>query len=462
MDGPGGAVSRDAVVVLPGIMGSSLVEAESGDVLWGLDDAGWLINAWTTGTALRRLAVTDDERTGRTGRIRAVGLLRFPAFAPVLKGFEPYTALLTGIGRVLAHPDALCEFPYDWRLSVQHNAGELGRRVKWHLDRWRAHPAGSADAKVVLVAHSMGGLVARYFTQVLGGESDVRMTVTLGTPYYGAVKAAYILTSGRGTPVPLPHRRLRHLVRNMPGLHDLLPFYRCVDDGETARWLLPEDVADLGGDADLAAASHHRHDQLMDGPARSLRLLVGVEQPTMQSLSVDGGVATPFRHTCITDQTGRIQRREDLAGDGTVFRRAAAAFDLPAGTLPQSHGAIAATEEAVSCVRDVLTNDTAGPPLGLGEIGIDVPDVMSVAEPLRITVTGTEASGTSCRVFDAFTQRQVAWPPLQELGGVVTASVDLPGPGVYRVEVKGGGASAVTEQVMAVAPEDYVLEGADE
>jgi pimeloyl-ACP methyl ester carboxylesterase len=448
-----GAVTRDAVVVIPGIMGSKLIEAESRDALWGLDDTGWFLSAWTTGSSLRRLAVTDDERAGRTGRIKAVGLLKTPAFAPVLKGFEPYTDLVSGIGRVLAHPDALCEFPYDWRLSVEYNAAELGRTVDWLLSRWRAHPSGSADAKVVLVAHSMGGLVARYFTQVLGGASDVRTTVTLGTPYYGAVKAAYTLSTGEG--VPLPRKRLRKLVQHMPGFYDLLPFYRCVDEGVTARWLQPDDIKDIDGDQELASESLERHNRLMDGDAGSLRLLIGVEQPTMQSLSLRAGVVTPLQHTCVTDQTGVVQQRVDLRGDGTVFRRSAAAFRLSPGTLPQSHGAVASTEEAISHVRDVLTNDTAGPPLGPGEIGIDVPDVLPVDEALTVTVTGADTSGTSCRVFDAFSGRQVAWPPLLKVDDVVTASVELPEPGVYRVEVKGGGASAVTEQVMAVAPEDY-------
>jgi hypothetical protein len=200
----------------------------------------------------------------------------------------------------------------------------------------------------------------------------------------------------------------------------------------------------------------------MEGGAGDLRLLVGVEQPTMQSLSVHDGVATPLEHTCLTDQTGTITQRVNLGGDGTVFRRSAAAFDLSPGTLPQSHGAVAATEEAISHVRDVLTNDTAGPPLGLGEIGIDVPDIVSAAAPLTITVTGADATGTSCRVVDAFSRWQVAAPPLQRRDGVVTASVVLGEPGVYRVEVKGGGASAVTEQVLAVAPDDYVLDEADE
>ena len=447
-----GAVSGDAVIVIPGIMGSSLVDVETRDVLWGLNDASWWVSAWTTGRALKRLAVTDDERAGRTGRVRASGLLRFPAFAPVLRGFEPYTKLLTGIGPVLAHPDALREFPYDWRLSVEHNAAELGRVVDQHLSQWRAHPAGSADAKVVLVAHSMGGLVARYFIHVLGGASDVRTTITLGTPYYGSVKSAYILSSGQG--IPIPRKRLRKLVQHMPGLYDLLPFYRCVDDGASARRLQPGDIAAIDGDRELASESLERHNRLMAGEAGSLRLLIGVEQPTMQSLSVRDGVLTPLMHTCMTDETGVVTERVDLGGDGTVFRRSAAGFGLSPGTLPQSHGAVAATEEAISHVRDVLTNDTAGPPLGPGEIGIDVPDIVSADAPLTITVTGADATGTTCRVVDAFARWQVAVPPLQRRDGVLTASVVIAEPGVYRVEVKGGGASAVTEQVLVVPPEE--------
>ncbi|MFG1816970.1 hypothetical protein ACGFIF_24655 [Kribbella sp. NPDC049174] len=462
MDVPGGAVSRDAVIVIPGIMGSALVDTETRETVWGLDQAGWWVKAWTSKTALLRLAVTDAERAGRIGRIRPAGLLRAPAFAPILKGFEPYTKLVEGISPALAHRDALSEFPYDWRLSIEHNARELAKLVERQLARWQAHPDGSAEAKVVLVAHSMGGLVARYFTEMLGGAAAVRTTVTLGTPYYGAVKAAYIFNTGRGAPVPLPHKRLRELVQNMPGLHDLLPFYRCVDEGETVRYLSPEDVDVLGGDKKLAEESIQRHTQLMSGPSRDLRLMVGVEQPTMQSLSLNGGAMTPLLQVCWPDSTGRIERRENLAGDETVFRRAAAAFDLDPQTLAQSHGALPADEYAIAKVRDVLLNSTAGPPLGAGTIGVDVPDVVSVAEPLTVTVTGAKASGTSCRVFDAFTRRQVAWPQLRGVDSPLTASVALPRPGVYRIEVKGGGTSAVSQQVMAIAPEDYVLEGVDQ
>lgn len=36
-----------------------------------------------------------------------------------------------------------------------------------------------------IVGHSLGGLIARYYVQCLGGDSHVRTLVTLGTPHSG-------------------------------------------------------------------------------------------------------------------------------------------------------------------------------------------------------------------------------------------------------------------------------------
>lgn len=76
-----GPVCRDEVVLVPGIMGSELVEAGSGDLLWGLAPSAYA-KLLATDAGMRRLRLTDDERAGRVGRVRATGLLRFPAGWP--------------------------------------------------------------------------------------------------------------------------------------------------------------------------------------------------------------------------------------------------------------------------------------------------------------------------------------------------------------------------------------------
>jgi triacylglycerol lipase len=46
--------------------------------------------------------------------------------------------------------------------------------------------------RVHVIGHSMGGLVARYFVQRMGGDSRVHTLVTLGTPHQGTAPAKYV------------------------------------------------------------------------------------------------------------------------------------------------------------------------------------------------------------------------------------------------------------------------------
>ncbi|OKI09944.1 lipase [Streptomyces sp. CB02923] len=54
----------------------------------------------------------------------------------------------------------------------------LGRHVEQICER-------TGHSRVDLVGHSLGGLIARYYTQCLGGDLRVRTLVTLGTPHGG-------------------------------------------------------------------------------------------------------------------------------------------------------------------------------------------------------------------------------------------------------------------------------------
>lgn len=452
-------VGRDAVMVLPGIMGSELVEVSTGRPLWGLANVGWYARAWVSGTSLDALRVTEQERAGQVGRVAASRLLRFPAAAPVLRGFEPYAVLLAGLRRVVPDRAALLEFPYDWRLSVEYNAGLLAAAAERHLERWRGHPQGSRDARLVLVAHSLGGLVARYFTGVLGGQRDVRAVVTLGTPFYGSVKTAHLLSKGRGAPLPLPHARLRALGMTLPGLHDLLPSYRCVDEGVSARCLTATDVAALGGDRELAAQALVRRERLLRTadaqPWAGLRPLVGVEQDTMQSVVLTDGVANARFYTCLPGPDGGI-RREDRRGDGTVYREAACPVGVDPLHLPQTHGALACRAEGVAHACAVITNRELGPWLaGVIALGLKVPDVVTVGQLFEITVTGCEdPAAVMCRVIDAGANREVARPLLVPREDQLAAWVQVAEPGIYRVEAKAGGLSSVTELVLALGPQE--------
>ena len=114
-------------------------------------------------------------------------------------------------------------FAYDWRLSNRWTAELLKERVESALTRWRESAPERSDAKVVFVCHSMGGLVARWYLDVLGGAEIARALVTLGTPHRGALKALEQLVNGvRKGPGPLKVD-LTGFARSLPSSYELLP-----------------------------------------------------------------------------------------------------------------------------------------------------------------------------------------------------------------------------------------------
>lgn len=92
-------------------------------------------------------------------------------------GFLPMRAWL----RVHGHTRQLA-FGYKSRGSIE----AIALRLKRMLDR---HVRGG---RISLIAHSMGGLVARCYLQELGGARRVERLVTLGTPHHGSHAATFV------------------------------------------------------------------------------------------------------------------------------------------------------------------------------------------------------------------------------------------------------------------------------
>jgi hypothetical protein len=448
----------DAVVVVPGIMGSELIDVATGRLLWGLRDFRWYLRAWTSGESLKTLQLTDDERAGIFGRIRPGGLLRFPAFAPLLRGFEPYTALSAALRAVTAHPDAVTEFAYDWRLPVAHNAGRLADAIAAHLARWRDHPAclaarrtstDGAPARVVIVAHSMGGMLARHLRLIPGSADDVRVTLTFGTPFFGAPKAAVLLSSGRGA--PLPRERVRRFAVGIPGIYDLLPTYRCVDTGVEARCLDASDISALGADPELWKASATWHAELRPSTLAGHVRVVGTHQPTVQALTIRDGIATGHRYTCTPAANGVIAR-VDQAGDGTVPRVSGTLPGSVAQPLAQTHGALARTAEAVVIASDVVADRDTGPWQGGGQLGLEIEDVLEAGVATTLLITGaSHPRHVRCQVTNVSTGRQAAIVTLRPRDDHLAGEIPPLAPGLYRVQAAGGGTTPVTQLVMVYA-----------
>jgi pimeloyl-ACP methyl ester carboxylesterase len=66
--------------------------------------------------------------------------------------------------------------------DIRAAAELLGRHVEEICER-------TGSDRVDIVGHSLGGLIARYYAQCLGGDLRVRVLVTLGTPHSGTSAA---------------------------------------------------------------------------------------------------------------------------------------------------------------------------------------------------------------------------------------------------------------------------------
>lgn len=105
---------------------------------------------------------------------------------PILHTYDDLIATLDTNGFT---PDAdLFAFPYDWRKSNVETAMLLKQKID-------AVKTICECEKVDLVAHSMGGLVARQYIQSDAYEQDVDQLIFLGTPHLGAPKA-YLMWEG--------------------------------------------------------------------------------------------------------------------------------------------------------------------------------------------------------------------------------------------------------------------------
>lgn len=139
-------------------------------------------------------------------------------------------------------------FPYDWRQSVRTAAARLANA----LEQWLPQ-AEQTSQPVHLVAHSMGGLVVRAMIADGGRGAALWERITrlpgsrllmLGTPNAGSYEALRWLTGTNPTQARLSlldftrgTDDIVELVRNYPGLVELLPFAESDPDfADPARW----------------------------------------------------------------------------------------------------------------------------------------------------------------------------------------------------------------------------------
>jgi Lecithin:cholesterol acyltransferase len=452
---------NDMVVLLPGITGSVLqkdgkdVWAISGQAAWG-----WLRSL---GNSLQNLALTGDDPDG----IVATRIMPDAHVVPGLVKIDGYSAtakMVTDTFDVVPgsisdlRPANFIEFPYDWRLDNRTNARWLAELVSDRLLRWQEY-SGNRDARVIFLAHSMGGLIVRYFLEVLEGWRDCKALITFGTPYRGSLNALGFLSNG--------YKRmfmdLSEVMRSFPSMYQLLPIYRAVRIGED--YVRVAEVASVPGidraravDAlafhrEIAAkVDEHRKDPDYLDKGYVIIPVVGTRQPTMQSaVLADGRVTTGAELPSWIDPLLGD-------GDGTVPRASAIPIELSDAYrdsfVSERHGSLQCNRSVLDDVRGRLEQMQAR---GLREvrgseenpaaaerpaIALNLDDLYVTGEPVTLRARLVNAQGTPGPLWARI--EPVAGAPagaatareFTELPDGWTVTLEEVPPGLYRAEVR--------------------------
>jgi hypothetical protein len=373
------ADDRPVVFLLPGIMGSHLKVG---------DNRIWLDPLDLARGKLKKLAI-DAHRVS--------------ADAPLARTYGDLIAFLRQSHEVVP-------FHYDWRLSLRDEAERLARHLSEALD--------GTEKPIRLIAHSMGGLVAR---AMIGGEPDVwnRMCqrpgcrlVMLGTPNGGSYAIPRVLL-GHDRMVRLlamvdvkqSLKEILAIVSRYPGLLEMLPadndgelfdhgWWRNLARRASNGWLVPD-----GDDLESARVTRRVLD---DSPIDRQRMVYVAGWHRR----------TPFKHRIQGDE---IRFIATSMGDGRVPWKTGVLPAVPTYYMQAEHGELPSRKRAFPALLDLLQRGSTD------QLSTEPPAVSqrAAAEPVEmardeVTVFPTSAELEAAAVgFEPAGEAERQPPPLR-------------------------------------------------
>ncbi len=233
------STGKDPVIIIPGIAGSELVNSKNQELVWfkpsrSKDDD-------------LRLPISPILSRNRDG-LRPRDIVRGVQFLKFLPEIEVYEKLIDSLEKRAGYreakwntatqadsQDTFYVFPYDWRRDNVENARLLIRQIETLKRRLR-----KPNLKFNIVAHSMGGLIARYAAMygdrdipavprpTWAGSRSLKKIILVGTPNEGSIDALDSLLNGfsfigGGLNLPFVQNLSEFDVFTLPSMYQLLP-----------------------------------------------------------------------------------------------------------------------------------------------------------------------------------------------------------------------------------------------
>ena len=379
---------RRAIIVIPGILGSKLLEEGTERVVWGAFSGGYAKPNEPDGARLvahpmrENLRLADLTDTVYAAEVLDTIRARFLALPITLKAYFHMMEVLgaggyrdenLGLAGAIDYGDdhfSCFQFPYDFRRDNVENARRLHefileKRAYLKAEFENRYGLRDAEVKFDIVAHSMGGLLTRYYLrygdQDIGTEGPlpaptwpgsryVERVVLVAPPNAGTIEALNGLVRGRRF-APLLPRYPAALLATFPSLYQLLPRPRhgrvvwADGDGQPLDLLDPTIWEELGWGlaahdadrmlqrllpetADAAVRRRIARDHLHKSLARARRFAAALDRPATPppglSLFLIAGDAVETPSQVEVDRnSGELRLIRQEAGDGSVLRSSA-------------------------------------------------------------------------------------------------------------------------------------------
>lgn len=235
------STGKRPVIVIPGILGSELINPKTGEKVWP--------SAFRT--SQEGLPISPNLESNRDDLIPGK-IVETAKLAKLLPEVYVYRDLLEALRRYAGYregdwnnpgvdgdKDTFYVFSYDWRRDNVANARELVRRLQLLKNKLQR-----PDLKFNIVAHSMGGLIARYAAMygdadLPAGDAAIQPTwlgaahigkiVMIGVPNEGSADAfatlieGYSVTEGLRRRVPLLNKLTAEDAARTPSVFQLMP-----------------------------------------------------------------------------------------------------------------------------------------------------------------------------------------------------------------------------------------------
>jgi phospholipase A1 len=367
----------DVLVFVPGGLGSDLWDGD--EQIWPPTDIVWALSGYDE-KRFKRLLKADLTPKRIVEQVLVVSV--YSGWIKVFEGLRKNNRPL------FSRADkTLRTVPYDWRKSVALAAGRLEREVTDIL-------ASKPNAAIHIVAHSLGGLVARHYLQSAPPSPAIKSLITLGAPHEGAPIA---LAAALGAHAVRPFTKAQtQRLAEAPGFSAL---YEIFPDPKRQRvfWrrdrMAPANVFDravaseLGLNAEHLCAAEKLHD-ILKKPLNGVRVLqlVGSQFNTITHFVWDGG------------KDVEVFESKD-AGDGTVPVSSVMDNEQIRFT-GREHGKLmlaSEAQDALGAFFDAQVDRFAITGAGAPEIEISVRDLsVTQDEPIEVVIAatnGTLASG---------------------------------------------------------------------